>query len=50
MINFIECCFIIFEVLTAVNMSMLIVYAVTPCGLVGADKRFGGRFCLHVQG
>jgi hypothetical protein len=38
------------EVLTAVEMSVLVVWAVTPCGLVGRDQCFLGTYCLHLQG
>jgi hypothetical protein len=37
-----------FSVLTAVNMSMLVYWVVTPCGLVGRYKRFGGTYCFHL--
>jgi hypothetical protein len=33
-----------------VKMSMLFFWVVTPCGLVGRYKRFGGTYCLHLQG
>jgi hypothetical protein len=39
-----------FEVLTAVKMLMLIFWVFTPYGLVGTYKRFGGAYCLHLQG
>jgi hypothetical protein len=39
-----------FEVLTAVKMSMLVFWVVTPCELVDRHQRFGGAYCLHLQG
>jgi hypothetical protein len=33
-----------FEVLSAVNMSMLFFWVVTLCGLVGRYQRFGGTY------
>jgi hypothetical protein len=33
-----------FEVTTAVKMSMLIFWVVTPCGLVGRYQSFGGTY------
>jgi hypothetical protein len=38
-----------FEVLRAVQMSVLVLWVVTPCGLVGRYQRFGGTFCFHLQ-
>jgi hypothetical protein len=38
-----------FEVLTAVKMSILVFWDVTPRRLVGGYHRFGGTNCLHVQ-
>jgi hypothetical protein len=38
------------EVLTAVRMSILVLWIVTPCGLVGTYQRFGETYCLHLQG
>jgi hypothetical protein len=38
------------EVLTAVKMSLLGFRIVMPCGLVGRYQRFGGKYCLHLQG
>jgi hypothetical protein len=32
-----------FEVLTAVNMSILVFWVVTPCGLSGRYQSFGGK-------
>jgi hypothetical protein len=37
-------------VLTAVKMSMLVFWVVTPCGLVGRYQRFRGTYCLLLQG
>jgi hypothetical protein len=31
-------------------LSMLVFWVVIPCGLVGRYKRFGGAYCLHLQG
>jgi hypothetical protein len=39
-----------FDVLTAVRMSMLLLWVVTPCELVGRYQRFGETYCLHLQG
>jgi hypothetical protein len=30
-------------------MSMLVFWAVTPCGLVSRNHHFGGTYCLHLQ-
>jgi hypothetical protein len=38
------------EVLTAVKMSTLSFWVVTPCGLVCRYQRFGATYCLHLQG
>jgi hypothetical protein len=38
----------IFEDLTAVKMSVLVLRFVTPYGLVGRYKRFGGTYFLHL--
>jgi hypothetical protein len=38
-----------FEVLTAVKMAMLVIWVVTPCGLVGRQRQFGETYCLHLQ-
>jgi hypothetical protein len=38
-----------FEALTAVWMSMLVLWVVTPSGLVGGYQSFGGTFCLNLQ-
>jgi uncharacterized membrane protein YqjE len=38
-----------FEVLTVVKMTMLVIWVVTPCGLVGRYQRFGQTYCLHLQ-
>jgi hypothetical protein len=37
------------EVLTAVKMSMLVFWVVTPCGLVNGYQRFGGTYRLHLH-
>jgi hypothetical protein len=38
-----------FDVLTAVKMSLLVFWVVTPCVLVGRCRCFGGTNCLHLQ-
>jgi hypothetical protein len=38
------------EVLTAVKMSILVFWVVTPCGLVGRYQRFGRAYYLCLQG
>jgi hypothetical protein len=38
-----------FEVLTAVNMSMLVFWVVTPRGLIFRYQRFGETCCVHLQ-
>jgi hypothetical protein len=40
----------IFEVLTAVKMSVFIFWVVTPCGPVGRYQSFGETYCPHLQG
>jgi hypothetical protein len=40
---------LIFEVLTAVKMSMFVFWVATPRWLVGGYQRFGGTYCLHLQ-
>jgi hypothetical protein len=40
----------IFDVLTALKMSKFIFWVATPCGLVGRHQRFGGIYCLCLQG
>jgi hypothetical protein len=32
------------------HQSMLVFWVVTPCGLGGGYQRFGGTYCLHLQG
>jgi hypothetical protein len=39
-----------FGLLTAMKMSMVVFWVVTSCGLVGGCQRFGGTYCLHLQG
>jgi hypothetical protein len=39
-----------FEVLTAVKMSLLFFWVVAPRVLVGRYQRFGGTYCVHLQG
>jgi hypothetical protein len=38
-----------FEVVTALKMSMLVSWAVLPCGTVRRYKRFERTYCLHLQ-
>jgi hypothetical protein len=38
-----------FEVHTAVKMSMLVFWVVTPCELVCRYRRFGETYCRHLQ-
>jgi hypothetical protein len=38
-----------FEVLTAVEISLLVFWVVTPCGFVGICQHFGETYCLHLQ-
>jgi hypothetical protein len=40
-----KCNYVRFEILTAVKMSMLILWVVMSCGLLG----FGGTYCLHLH-
>jgi hypothetical protein len=37
------------EVITAVKVAMMF-WVVTPYGLVGTYQRFGGTYCLFLQG
>jgi hypothetical protein len=39
-----------FEVLTSVKMPLVVFWVVTPCEIVGGDQRFGGTYCLPLQG
>jgi hypothetical protein len=39
-----------FKVLTAVKMSMLVIWVATPCELVERYQSFGGKYSLHFQG
>jgi hypothetical protein len=43
-------CYVKSEVLTAVKMSMLFFWVITPCGLASRYQRFGGTYCVHLQG
>jgi hypothetical protein len=36
-----------FEVLTAMKVSMLVFWVVSPCGLIGRYQSFGGTYCIH---
>jgi hypothetical protein len=38
-----------YEVHTAVNISMLLLWVVAPCGLLDKNQRFGGMYCLQLQ-
>lgn len=31
-------------------MSVMVFWAVKPCGLVGIKQRFGGIYCFYLQG
>jgi hypothetical protein len=37
------------DVLRMVTISMLVFWVVTPCGLAGRYRRFGGTYRLHLQ-
>jgi hypothetical protein len=37
------------EVLTLVKMSILVSWAVTPCGVLGRYQCFAVKYCLHLQ-
>jgi hypothetical protein len=39
-----------FDVLTAVKMSMLVLWITESCGLVRRYQCFGGKYCLCLQG
>jgi hypothetical protein len=39
-----------YEVLTAVRISMLVFWVITPCALVARYQHFGETCCLHLQG
>jgi hypothetical protein len=39
-----------FEVLTAVIMKITIFWDITPCSPLSVNRRFGGTYCLHLQG
>jgi hypothetical protein len=39
-----------FEVLMAIKTSVFVLWVVTPLGLVDKSQRFGGTYCLHLQG
>jgi hypothetical protein len=39
----------IFEVLTAVKISIVVFWVVTPCSLVGGYQLLGGTYRLHIQ-
>jgi hypothetical protein len=36
-----------FQVLTATNMKMIVIWDVAPCSLVETDRRFRGAYGLH---
>jgi hypothetical protein len=42
--------FVRFEVLSAVTMKRTIFWDVTLCSPVDVHQRFGGTYCLHLQG
>jgi hypothetical protein len=39
-----------FEISVPVKMLMLVFWKVTPFGLESRYQRFGGTYCLHLQG
>jgi hypothetical protein len=39
-----------FEVLTAMIMKSAIFWDITPCSPLKLNRRFGGKFRLHLQG
>jgi hypothetical protein len=39
-----------FEVFTAVKIQIEVFWVVTPCSVVLGYRRFGGPYCLHLQG
>jgi hypothetical protein len=39
-----------FEVLTAVVMKSTAFWDITQCSLLKVNRRFGGTYCLHLQG
>jgi hypothetical protein len=41
--------FVRFEVFTAVTMKKAVFWDVAPCRY-GVNRRFGGTYCLHLQG
>jgi hypothetical protein len=42
--------FLGFEVFTAVVMRSTIFWDITPCSPLSVNRRFGGAYCLHLQG
>jgi ABC-type amino acid transport system permease subunit len=38
------------EILTTVHISMVVFWVAMPYGLVHGYQRFGGTYCLHLQG
>jgi hypothetical protein len=43
-------CLVGFEVVTVVVMKSIIFWDITPCSLLKVNRRFGGTYCLHLQG
>jgi hypothetical protein len=39
-----------FEVFTALVMKSTIFWDITPCNPLKVNRRFGGTYCLHLQG
>jgi hypothetical protein len=37
-----------YEILTALKISMMLFWVVTPCGIVSRSQNFGGTYCLHL--
>jgi hypothetical protein len=44
------CSFVTVAAMESFNLLMLVFWAVTLCGLVGRYQRFGGTYCLRLQG
>jgi hypothetical protein len=34
----------------ALTISMMVFCVLMPCGLVGGNQRFEGKYCLHLEG
>jgi hypothetical protein len=42
--------FVRLQVLMVLRMKLSVFWDITPCSLVGTDRRFGGAYCLHHKG